>query len=158
MKKLLIILGILMFSILSSSCEKEIKFTMEELTNEIKKDIKESYLERYKIDGTYEDIWMMKYYGKYDKSYAVVLNETYIDEDDDIYVVEEVAGFSIVYNFEGAYIHVYNNGNLYRLQEAYDKGLIDEDSLFKLRAIYKHTTEFYDDFKNYIEENKYGKK
>lgn len=146
MKKLLIILGILMFSILSSSCEKEIKFTMEELTNEIKKDIKESYLERYKIDGTYEDIWMMKYYGKYDKSYAVVLNETYIDEDDDIYVVEEVAGFSIVYNFEGAYIHVYNNGNLYRLQEAYDKGLIDEDSILKIMSLHSESYYIYEKY------------
>lgn len=146
MKKLLIILGILMFSILSSSCEKEIKFTMEELTNEIKKDIKESYLERYKIDGTYEDIWMMKYYGKYDKSYAVVLNETYIDEDDDIYVVEEVAGFSIVYNFEGAYIHVYNNGNLYRLQEAYDKGLIDEDSIIKIMSLHSESLYIYEKY------------
>ena len=135
-----------MFSILSSSCEKEIKFTMEELTNEIKKDIKESYLERYKIDGTYEDIWMMKYYGKYDKSYAVVLNETYIDEDDDIYVVEEVAGFSIVYNFEGAYIHVYNNGNLYRLQEAYDKGLIDEDSIIKIMSLHSESYYIYEKY------------
>ena len=146
MKKLLIILGILMFSILSSSCEKEIKFTMEELTNEIKKDIKESYLERYKIDGTYEDIWMMKYYGKYDKSYAVVLNETYIDEDDDIYVVEKVAGFSIVYNFEGAYIHVYNNGNLYRLQEAYDKGLIDEESIIKIMSLHSESYYIYEKY------------
>ena len=146
MKKLLIILGILMFSILSSSCEKEIKFTMEELTNEIKKDIKESYLERYKIDGTYEDIWMMKYYGKYDKSYAVVLSETYIDEDDDIYVIEEVAGFSIVYNFEGAYIHVYNNGNLYRLQEAYDKGLIDEDSIIKIMSLHSESLYIYEKY------------
>lgn len=146
MKKLLIILGILMFSILSSSCEKEIKFTMEELTNEIKKDIKESYLERYKIDGTYEDIWIMKYYGKYDKSYAVVLNETYIDEDDDIYVIEEVAGFSIVYNFEGAYIHVYNNGNLYRLQEAYDKGLIDEDSIIKIMSLHSESLYIYEKY------------
>lgn len=146
MKKLLIILGILMFSILSSSCEKEIKFTMEELTNEIKKDIKESYLERYKIDGTYEDIWMMKYYGKYDKSYAVVLSETYIDEDDDIYVIEEVAGFSIVYNFEGAYIHVYNNGNLYRLQEAYDKGLIDEDSIIKIMSLHSESYYIYEKY------------
>lgn len=146
MKKLFILLGILMFSILSSSCEKEIKFTMEELTNEIKKDIKESYLERYKIDGTYEDIWMMKYYGKYDKSYAVVLSETYIDEDDDIYVIEEVAGFSIVYNFEGAYIHVYNNGNLYRLQEAYDKGLIDEDSIIKIMSLHSESYYIYEKY------------
>ena len=146
MKKLLIILGILMFSILSSSCEKEIKFTMEELTNEIKKDIKESYLERYKIDGTYEDIWIMKYYGKYDKSYAVVLSETYIDEDDDIYVIEEVAGFSIVYNFEGAYIHVYNNGNLYRLQEAYDKGLIDEECVIKIMILHGYKSPNYEEY------------
>ena len=146
MKKLFILLGLLMFSLLGCSCEKEIKFTMEELTNEIKKDIKESYLERYKIDGTYEDIWMMKYYGKYDKSYAVVLNETYIDEDDDIYVVEEVAGFSIVYNFEGAYIHVYNNGNLYRLQEAYDKGLIDEDSIIKIMSLHSESYYIYEKY------------
>ena len=144
--KFLLVIVVLLSCVFLMSCKKEIKFTMGNLTDEIKKEIKESYLERYEIEGTYEDIWLMRYYGKFDNSYAVILSDKYIEEIPEERVTEKVAGMPIVYLFKDAYIHIYNKGNLYRLQEAYDKGLIDEDSILKIMSLHSESYYIYEKY------------
>ena len=107
--KFLLVIVVLLSCVFLMSCKKEIKFTMGNLTDEIKKEIKESYLERYEIEGTYEDIWLMRYYGKFDNSYAVILSDKYIEEIPEERVTEKVAGMPVVYLFKDAYIHIYNH-------------------------------------------------
>lgn len=144
--KFLLVIVVLLSCVFLMSCKKEIKFTMGNLTDEIKKEIKESYLERYEIEGTYEDIWLMRYYGKFDNSYAVILSDKYIEEIPEERVTEKVAGMPIVYLFKDAYIHIYNKGKLYRLQEAYDKGLIDEECVIKIMILHGYKSPNYEEY------------
>lgn len=162
-KKLFVLLSVIMVSFISISCKKEIEYKMEEISDETLIDMKEAYYNllvlNNQISDEYsaKDIYIRNYYGKFGNSYALIYSRPDVCYPS-VGGREIVAGIPIESPSMGLYIYMYNNGNVYRLQEAYDKGLMDEDSLFKLRAIYKHTTEFYDDFKNHIEENKYGKK
>lgn len=144
MKKVFIILCVLIFSIFLVSCKKEIKFDMEELSEEMILKMKEDYIKEVaETADSVDDLWIRYYYGKYGDSYAFVISESGLAYADAEWG-EKVAGITIIYPSMGPYIHMYNNGKFYRLQEAYDKGLMNEESLTKLIEVKNNTTKFYD--------------
>ena len=144
MKKVFIMLGVLIFSIFLVSCKKEIKFNMEELSEEMILKMKEDYIEEVsETADSVDDLWIKYYYGKYGDSYAFVIEEGGTEYADAQWG-EKVAGITITYPSMGPYIYMYNNGKFYRLQEAYDKGLMNEESLTKLEEVKNRTTKFYE--------------
>lgn len=149
MKKIIVLFSILILSLFIVSCKEKPVDTMDELSENTLLRIKKDYIKFTNEDLSVEDIAVMYYYGKYNDSYAVVMHS--IDaEYSEWEWAEKVGSVEITYS-SGYFSMIYNNGQFYRLPEAFDKGLISENDLLQIKENTKRS--FYDDFFKKIDKN-----
>jgi len=109
------------------------------LSSEITNEILEVYLtetnKNYGWNLTIDEVGIEKYYGTYSECIAVILFNKYIvPREEEVYIKYEleivVDGVSFLYGpVIGGTIEIYDNGKLYSMQEAYDKGLLKREDL-----------------------------
>ena len=134
-KKTLIFLSVLFFSMFLVSCKKEIKFNMEELSEEMMLEVKEAYVMYYNKESKIDDLKIEHYYGEHNGIYAITIydsNLIYVSE----IVPEIIGGVEFEYG-EHPHILIYNGKRIYSLKEAYDKGIIDKEHLLKIKENYE---------------------
>ena len=76
-------------------------------------------------------VWVSNYLGTYNGKVAVVVDGPFGYAA--VITYETVAGVTFRYAHAGPNINIWHNGNFYRLQNAYDSGLITQDDLFAIQ-------------------------
>ena len=150
MKKLFLLVFIVLLSFNLISCVKETKY-IELLPDEIKNEIK--LVAATKYERNTENIEIEYFFGGFDNSYIIILN-TPVNE----YLVdytENVGEYDFRYlrhyNLCNSMV-VYNNNNLYTLQEAVDNKLLTLDNIKKVKENFDNIFDKYNE--EYFEINK----
>lgn len=136
MKKVFIILCVLFFSIFLVSCKKEIKFNMEELSEEMILKMKEAYIMYYNNYTKIDELKIEHYYGEYNGIYAITMFDASLIYVSEI-VPEIIGGVEFEYG-EHPEILIYNEYKIYRLKEAYDKRIINKEYLLIIKENMKN--------------------
>ena len=104
---------------------------------ELGKQIRQDYFQR--LDNAYgnikfEDVYVRKLYGAYNDSIAVLMWIYGFDPPPAIVTIE-VEGSEFHFH-SGRPIMVWNNGNFYSLQSAYDEGLVSMENLEQIHSLH----------------------
>jgi len=108
-----------------------------ELGKEIQNRIRQDYfqgLDNVYGNITFEDVYVRQFYGVYNESVVVVM-WIYGSGTPPAIDTIEVEGFEFEYH-TGRPILVWNNGNFYGLQRAYDEGLISMENLEQIHSLH----------------------
>ena len=112
-----------------------------EMQSEIKnKYFEETYEEKNKeYYNSPEQVKIEACYGIFDDAYCIVITYPTVDDYLTVAVDVEVGEYTFIFGYSGIMIDVYCNGEFYGLEQAYEKGILDDAELESLYNYYMKT-------------------